>query len=438
MTKPAETDATQEYVLRAMANNYADGNSWDHLDRETCIKAADEIKMLRALPQPSSTGNADPVAWRWRHGFGRGPWSYGEEKPVGPSVHLFEVEALSIALPAEPAADGPCKCGVMCQDLGKEAGCRYLQPSRETLRKLVDIVYQHATESTAFPATVTADLLIDRAFASAPQPAAPQPAARTAPASCPDCHDESDCAQVDICNAVEEVHRPTAVVTTFSTETAEGAVVWVIPGDDTARDNGFVDAMAWQQGEFSRPLYASPAPPVGGVRLQARKPDGGDWIDIYPAQLKWMAKEGNEVRALEESAPPVGGREAINRAADDVVSRVVEWDDRTSPDDFPEALLITASELHRELVRFAEDIGALPTANVGERGKWQPIETADGDVVLLGFPRLLHALVGHLENGKWGWLDADMGFNPFLTQPTHWQPLPDPPPSLVDAGKDAG
>lgn len=39
---------TQEYVLRAMARNYADGNSWDHLDRETVLKAADEIKALRA------------------------------------------------------------------------------------------------------------------------------------------------------------------------------------------------------------------------------------------------------------------------------------------------------------------------------------------------------------------------------------------------------
>ncbi len=36
---------------------------------------------------------AEVKAWRWRHG-GRGPWTYGEEKPSGPSAHLFEVEAL--------------------------------------------------------------------------------------------------------------------------------------------------------------------------------------------------------------------------------------------------------------------------------------------------------------------------------------------------------
>lgn len=43
--------------------------------------------------------------------------------------------------------------------------------------------------------------------------------------------------------------------------------VWVIPGDDNANCNGFVDAMAYQKGEFTLPLYrmekiafASPAP----------------------------------------------------------------------------------------------------------------------------------------------------------------------------------
>lgn len=35
---------TQEYVLRAMAANYATGSLWDHLDTEACLKAADEIK----------------------------------------------------------------------------------------------------------------------------------------------------------------------------------------------------------------------------------------------------------------------------------------------------------------------------------------------------------------------------------------------------------
>lgn len=34
-------------------------------------------------------------------------------------------------------------------------------------------------------------------------------------------------------------------------------VVWVVPGSDNARDDGSIDAMAWKQGEFTRPLYAA-------------------------------------------------------------------------------------------------------------------------------------------------------------------------------------
>jgi hypothetical protein len=35
-------------------------------------------------------------------------------------------------------------------------------------------------------------------------------------------------------------------------------VAWVIPGDDNANANGFLDAMAYQHGEFTRPLYDRP------------------------------------------------------------------------------------------------------------------------------------------------------------------------------------
>ena len=38
---------TQEFTLRAMAQNYSGGHSWDHLDGEVCLKAADEIRRLR-------------------------------------------------------------------------------------------------------------------------------------------------------------------------------------------------------------------------------------------------------------------------------------------------------------------------------------------------------------------------------------------------------
>lgn len=46
-------------------------------------------------------------------------------------------------------------------------------------------------------------------------------------------------------------------------------------------------------------LNAEPTPEA--ILLQARKPDGGPWTDIFPAQLSWMANEGYEVRALDKA-----------------------------------------------------------------------------------------------------------------------------------------
>lgn len=37
---------TQQYTLRAMAQNYKNGHSWDHIDGDVVTKAADEIKRL--------------------------------------------------------------------------------------------------------------------------------------------------------------------------------------------------------------------------------------------------------------------------------------------------------------------------------------------------------------------------------------------------------
>lgn len=42
---------TQQYKLKAMAKNYAGGHRWDHLDSDTCSKAAEEIDTLRTAKQ---------------------------------------------------------------------------------------------------------------------------------------------------------------------------------------------------------------------------------------------------------------------------------------------------------------------------------------------------------------------------------------------------
>jgi hypothetical protein len=33
------------------------------------------------------------------------------------------------------------------------------------------------------------------------------------------------------------------------------AFAWVIPGDDNANDRGYLDAMAFEEGEFTKPLF---------------------------------------------------------------------------------------------------------------------------------------------------------------------------------------
>lgn len=69
------SNQTQQHTLQAMANNYRNGHSWDHLDGEVCTKAADEIKQLRDkleraeafltdIQQETRTGNIYSVSFK--------------------------------------------------------------------------------------------------------------------------------------------------------------------------------------------------------------------------------------------------------------------------------------------------------------------------------------------------------------------------------------
>lgn len=83
-----------------------------------------------------------------------------------------------------------------------------------------------------------------------------------------------------------------------------------------------------------------------------------------------------------------------------------------------------------------EKIRALPSPTISKDG-WQPIQTGpdDGTPVLVGWddPRWESAK-GSFEGGVWGWLDANMGFNPFDDQPSHWMRLPKPSPATISTG----
>jgi hypothetical protein len=62
---------------------------------------------------------------------------------------------------------------------------------------------------------------------------------------------------------------------------------WVIPGDNTANDKGFIDAMAWEEGEFTKPLYAHPIAPAAPVSV-----DEVALTDVAAERKRQRAVEG--------------------------------------------------------------------------------------------------------------------------------------------------
>lgn len=63
---------------------------------------------------------------------------------------------------------------------------------------------------------------------------------------------------------------------------------------------------------------------------------------------------------------------------------------------------------------------------------WRPIETAptDGTPVLTcrAGSHFDPIIASHDDSGRWGALESDMSMF-WLDTPTHWMPLPEPPPS---------
>lgn len=55
----------------------------------------------------------------------------------------------------------------------------------------------------------------------------------------------------------ETSYRAERAEAALAAQNEVGPVAWVIPGDDNEDCNGFIDAMAYEDGEFTRPLYAA-------------------------------------------------------------------------------------------------------------------------------------------------------------------------------------
>lgn len=79
--------------------------------------------------------------------------------------------------------------------------------------------------------------------------------------------------------------------------------------------NGLNAAVAAIMGEIEQ---HAPLRSEVQFQLQARPAEGGDWIDIFPSQLGWMAREGFEVRAsggAAKEAKHCGNRPSVNAYA---------------------------------------------------------------------------------------------------------------------------
>lgn len=79
-----------------------------------------------------------------------------------------------------------------------------------------------------------------------------------------------------------------------------------------------------------------------------------------PALFDDFAKECAEAAAALRAPAVAGWRVAAEKIAENVALAVCELPDRTSPDDWPEALLVTANELHEIVLN--EVLSALPPA----------------------------------------------------------------------------
>ena len=220
----------------------------------------------------------------------------------------------------------------------EEALAKYAGQTRAThaeLRRLVDVVWRHATESPAVPSSKTAGMLITEAMG--------EPAPLLLP--CPVCGGEAvhatDVLKRTIIDTVP-TDKPNKVMT-FSEYFAHPIDGWHsihfnidglggvgIRYHGVAAREGhnepcyycsqLCNSLAGDPSQWPVALCHRDEPGrvkwhhegcvmqhlvenIEPVRLQARRAENTSWIDIYPSQLQWMAQQGYEVRAFKQVRP---------------------------------------------------------------------------------------------------------------------------------------
>jgi len=205
-------------------------------------------------------------------------------------------------------------------------------------------------------------------------------------------------------------------------------------------------------------------PPAEREPLLPRAPgyyhvfDGEAWLvaqwlpttDAYPNEFGWRVSgvrtvfqdrhwdEIDERRIERPAAQPADARGLV---ASRVLQRILDFDDRNSPEDQPDMLLVTGEELTALIVEEIDRAGQLTPAAQG----WRTMESAPKStsedvpggkfvrgVYLLGYcPEEGATPLGCIEviwwepnenGGKGAWFGGG-----FEVKPTHWRPLPAPP-----------
>lgn len=97
-------------------------------------------------------------------------------------------------------------------------------------------------------------------------------------------------------------------------------VAWVIPGDDNARDNGAIDAMAWREGEFTKPLYDAP-PAIGPTRTA---PSAG-WTSDHGKRKERAMSERTAAKSEQGYAVVADGKILVWTVSDTAEGAMVAW-----------------------------------------------------------------------------------------------------------------
>lgn len=75
-------------------------------------------------------------------------------------------------------------------------------------------------------------------------------------------------------------------------------IAWLIPGSDTANEKGYLDAMAWQDGEFTLPVYA--LDPAFIERIGALEAENARLKADREVDVQFVAKYQDALRKLHQ------------------------------------------------------------------------------------------------------------------------------------------